>query len=85
MVNIAQWVALNNVCDQYLTAVNEVYVKVNKNVGKPPSDDQAAAQVAGLAQAVLKSAQSEAAAVDAEMESFRKQMQTINVSAQRVG
>ncbi|MCX5965151.1 MAG: hypothetical protein NT070_19100 [Cyanobacteria bacterium] len=85
LVNIAQWVALNNVCDQYLTAVNEVYVKVNKNVGKPPSDDQAAAQVAGLAQAVLKSAQSEAAAVDAEMESFRKQMQTINVSAQRVG
>ena len=84
LVNIAQWVALNNVCDQYLTAVNEVYGKVNKNVGKPPSDDQAAAQVAGLAQAVLKSAQNEAAAVDAEIESFRKQMQTINVSAQRV-
>ncbi|MTJ55399.1 hypothetical protein FJR38_23320 [Anabaena sp. UHCC 0253] len=84
LVNIAQWVALNNVCDQYLTAVNEVYGKVNKNVGKPPSDDEAAAQVAGLAQAVLKSAQNEAAAVDAEIESFRKQMQTINVSAQPV-
>lgn len=77
LVNIAQWIALNNVCEQYLAAVNEVYTKVNKNVGKPPSDDQAAAQVAGLAQAVLKSAQNEAVAVQAEIDSFRLQMQAL--------
>jgi len=84
LANIAQWVALNNVCEQYLKAVEEVYKKVNKNVGNPPSDDQAAAQVASLAQAVLKSAQNQVVAMDAEIEFFRQQMQTINVEAQPV-
>lgn len=84
LTNIAQWVALNSVCDQYLAAVTEVYGKVNKNHGKPPTDNEAAAQVNGLAQAVLKSAQNEAAAVDAEIESFRLQMQTITVPALQV-
>jgi len=84
VTNIAQWVALNSVCDKYLTAVTEVYGKVNKNHGKPPTDDQAAAQVNGLAQAVLKSAQNEAAAVDAEIQSFKLQMQTITVPALQV-
>ncbi|MEB3177870.1 MAG: hypothetical protein VKL59_02345 [Nostocaceae cyanobacterium] len=84
VTNVAQWVALNNVCDTYLITVQEVYGKVNKNHGNPPTDDQAAAQVAGLAQAVLKSAQNEAAAIDTEIQSLRLQMQTITVPAQRV-
>lgn len=84
LTNIAQWVALNSVCDQYLIAVNKVYGKVNKNHGNPPSDAQAEAQVAGLAQAVLKSAQNEAAAVDAEIRSFQFQMQTLTVQVQQV-
>jgi DNA repair exonuclease SbcCD ATPase subunit len=84
LVNIAQWVALNNVCSQYLEAVNEVYGKVNKNHGNPPSDDEAAAQVAQLAQAVLTSAEKEQAAIDDEINSFRHQMQTITVQAQTV-
>ena len=84
LVNIAQWVALNSVCSQYLEAVDEVYGKVNKNHGNPPSDDQAAAQVAKLAQAVLTSAEKEQAAIDDEINSFRHQMQTITVQAQTV-
>ncbi len=84
LVNIAQWVALNNVCEQYLNAVSEVRVKVNTNVGNPLSDDQAAAQVAGLAKAVLESAKNQMVDIDAEMESFELQIKTLTVQAQLV-
>jgi len=75
--NIAQWVALNNVCDRYMVAVTEVYGKVNKNHGNPLSDDQAAANVGKLAQSVLASSQNEQAAVEAEIGSFKLQMQSL--------
>lgn len=65
--NLAQWIALNNVCVKYLQAVTEVYSKVNKNVGNPPSDDKAAAQVNQLAVALLDSAKKELAAVEEEI------------------
>ncbi|MEA5557099.1 hypothetical protein [Nodularia spumigena] len=84
LVNIAQWVALNNVCDQYLTEVNKVYSKVNKNHANPPSDDQAAAQVAQLAKAVLTSSEKELASVEDEIKHFRREMETITVQAQTV-
>jgi hypothetical protein len=75
--NLAQWIALNNVCVQYLQAVNEVYSKVNKNVGNPPSDDKAAAQVNQLAIALLDSAKKELAAAEEEIAYFEREKQAL--------
>jgi hypothetical protein len=75
--NLAQWIALNNVCVKYLQAVTEVYSKVNKNVGNPPSDDKAAAQVNQLAVALLDSAKKELAAVEEEIAYLEREKKAI--------
>ncbi|MCV3216442.1 hypothetical protein OGM63_23500 [Plectonema radiosum NIES-515] len=84
LINVAQWVALNNVCVAYIQEVNKVYTKVSDNHKEAPSDEQAADQVAKLADKVFKSANDQKGVMEANMQAFNLQMQALTVSAQEV-
>lgn len=77
--NVASWVALNSVCIQYEDAVTEVYQKINHNIAHTPSDNTAASQVQQLAVALLGSAEREIAAMDEEIASLRREMESVKV------
>lgn len=82
--NIAQWVALNNLCDRYIVAVTEVYGKVNKNNGSRFTNAQAEFTVHALRLSLIASSRNEQAAIDAEIVSFKLQMQSLVAQAARL-
>jgi hypothetical protein len=53
--NLAQWVALNNVCQEYLVAAKNTYNTVGDNIIASPSIAQAKAQTPILAKRIFDS------------------------------
>ncbi|MFB2934300.1 hypothetical protein ACE1B6_03400 [Aerosakkonemataceae cyanobacterium BLCC-F154] len=82
--NIAQWVALYNVCDQYLIEVQKVFDKVNTNHAHPIPEAQLPVELPKLAQKVLDSTEKQTVAVDSEIRSLELEMLSVNIAAKAV-
>jgi|SRR5919199_2028412 chromosome segregation ATPase len=67
VTNLCRWVALNNVCQQYVKAVNDTYKQVGDNIKAAPSIKEAQAQAPLLAKKILVSVRKEMQIIDAKV------------------
>lgn len=74
---LGHWVALNEVCKDYLTAVNEAYVQVTNNINSAPSVEQAWNDAPKLAKNIFDSVQNQIIEIDTTTKAIEAEKESL--------